>query len=185
MMFKNPFPSLVTRTGLAIGHAGERVMTQAVGGLGGIRKRLQTNADGSTTMLHTQNGLARFSTSGRAAAANEFIVGPSDITVGEGWANHEIAAFNGSYGGSSFMVWIVPRVSGSFTVDSVDEYDFSLSGDTVTISPSYHQLWYPFNISVHYAGVAEADIGKVAYELHLGSSRANTHDFGVATVLWS
>lgn len=182
MTFKNPFSSLVTRTGLAIGHAGERVMTQAVGGLGGIRKRLQINADGSTTMLHTQNGLARLSTAGRAAAVDEFIVVASGIHVGDGWVSHQINTVGNTYGRPSFKVWIVPKIAGSFTVDSVDESEFSLSGDTITILPGYHQLWYPFNITVRYVGVAEADVGKVAYELHLGSSRANKRNFNTATV---
>ena len=74
--FTNPFKPLITRTGQAIGKAAERTMLDAVGGPNSIRKHYQTNADGSTTMLHTQNGLARFSTTG---AACNVIVGDSDI----------------------------------------------------------------------------------------------------------
>lgn len=74
--FTNPFKPLITRTGTAIGKAAERTMLQAVDGPFGIRKRFQRNPDGSTTMLHTQNGLARFSTTG---AACNVIVGDSDI----------------------------------------------------------------------------------------------------------
>lgn len=76
MMFKNPFPSLVTRTGVAIGKAGERAMLASTS-VSAILKSYRNNADGSTTMSHKQNGLARFITQGGGACG--ISVGESDL----------------------------------------------------------------------------------------------------------
>lgn len=51
-----------TRTGGAIGTAGERLMLDALGGSQGFRTRIQTNPDGSTTVLRTKNGMPQFET---------------------------------------------------------------------------------------------------------------------------
>lgn len=69
--FTNPFKSLATRTGVPIGHAGERGMLDALGGSDGFRKRYQLNADGSMTMLKTKNGMPRFITEG---GANQLVI---------------------------------------------------------------------------------------------------------------
>ena len=55
----NLFP---TREGVAIGTGPERVMLEAVGGAGNIKKRFQNNPDGSVTMLQTRNGWPVFTT---------------------------------------------------------------------------------------------------------------------------
>lgn len=51
-----------TRTGTATGTANERQMLDAVGGSESFRTRIQNNADGSTTMLRTKNGMPQFTT---------------------------------------------------------------------------------------------------------------------------
>jgi len=62
---------LPTRDGTAQGHGAERVMMNAVGGPGGIRTRIVSNPDGTTTMLRTRNGMPEFSTSGQAVSPVE------------------------------------------------------------------------------------------------------------------
>ena len=53
-------PLLPTRTGTPIGGASERQMLDRMGGSEGYRKDFRTNADGSTTMLTTKNGVPQF-----------------------------------------------------------------------------------------------------------------------------
>lgn len=59
-----------TRHGALIGAGGERVMLDSIGGSEGIKKRFQTNADGSVTMLQTRNGMPEFSTTNIFAEDN-------------------------------------------------------------------------------------------------------------------
>lgn len=53
-----------TRHGTLIGTGPERVMLEATGGAGNIKKRFQNNLDGSVTMLQTRNGWPEFTTLG-------------------------------------------------------------------------------------------------------------------------
>lgn len=50
------------RDGIATGSANERQMLDAIGGSDSFRTRIQTNADGSETMLRTKNGMPQFTT---------------------------------------------------------------------------------------------------------------------------
>lgn len=67
------FKPLPTRTGTPLGNALERDMLDSVNGVGGIRKKFVTLPDGTTAMLHTQNGLARFSGATPRIVATEVI----------------------------------------------------------------------------------------------------------------
>ena len=55
-------PFFPTRFGSPQGHATERKMLDAVGGFDGIRTKIRTNPDGSTTILKTRGGMPRFFT---------------------------------------------------------------------------------------------------------------------------
>lgn len=55
-------PFFPTRFGSPQGHATERKMLDAVGGFGGIRTKIRTNPDGSTTILKTRGGMPVFTT---------------------------------------------------------------------------------------------------------------------------
>lgn len=59
---KTQGPVFPTRTGVAQGAATERVMLDVVNGASGIRTRIQTNPDGSQTMLRTRAGFPEFTT---------------------------------------------------------------------------------------------------------------------------
>lgn len=65
-MFKdNKFGDIFpTRTGASTGTSNERKMLDAIGGSDSYRTRIQNNADGSTTVLRTKNGMPQFSTTG-------------------------------------------------------------------------------------------------------------------------
>lgn len=53
---------LPTREGVATGRSAERVLLETVGGSQGFRTKITDNADGSTTMLRTRNGMPEFTT---------------------------------------------------------------------------------------------------------------------------
>ena len=55
-------PFFPTRFGSPQGHATERKMLDAVGGFDGIRAKIRTNPDGSTTILKTRGGMPVFTT---------------------------------------------------------------------------------------------------------------------------
>ena len=55
-------PIFPTRFGSPQGHATERKMLDAVGGFDGIRTKIRTNPDGSTTILKTRGGMPAFMT---------------------------------------------------------------------------------------------------------------------------
>lgn len=55
-------PFFPTRFGSPQGHATERKMLDAVGGFDGIRTKIRTNPDGSTTILKTRGGMPVFIT---------------------------------------------------------------------------------------------------------------------------
>jgi len=55
-------PIFPTRFGSPQGHATERKMLDAVGGFDGIRTKIRTNPDGSTTILKTRGGMPVFTT---------------------------------------------------------------------------------------------------------------------------
>ena len=55
-------PFFPTRFGSPQGHATERKMLDAVGGFDGIRTKIRTNPDGSTTILKTRGGMPTFYT---------------------------------------------------------------------------------------------------------------------------
>lgn len=55
-------PFFPTRFGSPQGHATERKMLDAVGGFDGIRTKIRTNPDGSTTILKTRGGMPVFTT---------------------------------------------------------------------------------------------------------------------------
>lgn len=55
-------PFFPTRFGEATGHANERILLDLVGGTGGIRTRVQEDADGTTTILKTRGGMPVFMT---------------------------------------------------------------------------------------------------------------------------
>ena len=50
------------RDGVSTGAANERRMLDSIGGSDSFRTRIQNNADGSTTMLRTKNGMPQFTT---------------------------------------------------------------------------------------------------------------------------
>ena len=55
-------PIFPTRFGSPQGHATERKMLDALGGFDGIRTKIRTNPDGSTTTLKTRGGMPVFTT---------------------------------------------------------------------------------------------------------------------------
>jgi hypothetical protein len=86
--FSNPFPSLATRSGVAIGKALERTMLDAVGDRNGFLKRFSTDADGRTTMLQTRGGMPHFSNVG--SAWGQPIKSVSDGIYGDGFTTHTV-----------------------------------------------------------------------------------------------
>ena len=94
---------LPTRDGTAQGHGAERVMMNAVGGPGGIRTRIVSNPDGTTTMLRTRNGMPEFSTSGQAVSPVEpeyergFIARVQAKALGALFSPYTLAVSNPNY----------------------------------------------------------------------------------------
>ena len=70
-------PFFPTRSGGATGHANERIMLDSVGGMDGIRTKIRTNADGSTTILKTRGGMPVFYTTKPV----EIVIPPTESTV--------------------------------------------------------------------------------------------------------
>jgi len=70
-------PFFPTRSGGATGHANERMMLDAVGGMDGIRTKIHTNDDGSTTILKTRGGMPVFYTTKPV----EIVIPPTESTV--------------------------------------------------------------------------------------------------------
>jgi len=186
--FTNPFKPLITRTGTAIGKAAERTMLQAVDGPGGIRKRFQTNPDGSTTMLHTQNGLARFKTDGNGRSVfNEFTINDANFNIDNTlvglWADHTFHHTPQNATGT-FRMWIT-NILGIPGLQIVSLSDgFTISGDVVTIPDGF--LWHPATVHVHapFWEHAEDHVGQAAYKIHIGPTRKNNKPdvFGLGTL---
>lgn len=83
-----------TREGEATGRANERQMLDAIGGASSFRTRMQTNGDGSVTMLRTRGGRPEFTTTRPDKVITvepEMVVGcigvPVSYTYQSGYAN--------------------------------------------------------------------------------------------------
>lgn len=173
--FTNLFKPLITRTGTAIGKAAERTMLQAVEGPGTIRKLFQTNPDGSTTMLHTQNGIARFAKSGNVAK-NQFTINNAQLYMPYGSAHHFFGAeveWN-----KPFRMWLEnPLKIPNLAIAGFTYPGFSISGDVVT-PPNGWQSFPELSVHVTLSSWPgyEQYIGHSAYKIHIGPSRSSRPD---------
>lgn len=85
-----------TRTGGATGTANERKMLDALGGSEGFRTRIQTNSDGTTTMLRTKNGMPQFTTTKVDTEVCELFMDSGLVDFGSiGYASPELLGRDG------------------------------------------------------------------------------------------
>lgn len=177
--FTNPFKPLITRTGQAIGKAAERGMLQAVDGPYGIRKRFQVNPDGSKTMLHTQNGLARFKTDGITVC--DVVVSPSELSYSGTVCRHFVTFTRTityprvlkirfkditAVGGEQYE-----QVAHDI-IDAAPQDHVTFSGDTVTVTydgGTGNNGAFEINVQTYPAGVATD--GKT-YQIQVGCAKA-------------
>lgn len=172
------FKSMPNRFGTPLGAALERTTLDAVGGDGGIRSRLHRNADGSTTLLKTRNGMAKFITTGGGGRRNDFTMTSVQFYGGSN-VDHQFHHTPQNYQGT-FKMWLVNLaevpalriggLSGGFTID----------GDTVTTPPGC--LWYPEYVILESDGLPYPlpASGTPLYEIHIGPTRDSRPDvFGI------
>lgn len=183
--FNNPFTSLATRTGVPIGHSGERVMLDAVGGSQGFRKRYQTNADGSTTMLQTKNGMPRFITNSVAVAGAIFVtsVFESDENVFGDPPVEMLHTITVPAGGSDYSLWFVD-LSATAGIDydnTPDSADFSdgvtILGATISVPSGITGFTLVVRFTRNSANLAGYPL---VYELHIGNG--SIEGFGTGTL---
>jgi hypothetical protein len=178
--FSNPFKSLATRDGIAIGKGSERTMLDSVGDRSGFLKRFLTNADGSTTMLQTRGGMPRFTNSGGLdAGSNGFSISDANVEPYASSTTHTLN-YAPQTGLRTFKLWIVPKMGvSSFVVSSLNN-GLTISGDTVTVPDGY--LWYPVTVTVSFTPFVSDMDGSVAYEIHAGKRRGKNSVFGNAVI---
>lgn len=178
--FSNPFKSLATRDGIAIGKGAERTMLDAVD-RNGFLKRFMTNGDGSTTMLQTRGGMPRFITSGSGldAGSNGFAITDETLEPYTSDVTHTLT-YAPQSGLRTFKLWIVPKMGVPGLVISSLNNGLTIAGDTVTVPDGY--LWYPVTVTVTFTPFASDMDGSVAYEIHVGKRRGKNSVFGSAVI---
>lgn len=182
-MFKPFFPpafkELVTRTGVPIGHGSERVMLAALGGSSGFKKRYQRNADGSTTMLQTKNGMPRFITDPVATAGGIVITNSSVADIGADPTIVHTVTLTEPFSLTQTLTFVDGTASAGVTYDwALTDSNFnngvSISGITLTIPPGV----FVFQVSVHcFANEANSAGISLTYTLHIGASTGGLGTF--------
>lgn len=177
--FTNPFKSLATRTGTPIGDAGERTMLAALGGSDGFRKRFQLNADGSTTMLKTKNGMPRFITDPVATAGGIVITNSSVADIGVDPTIVHTVTLTDPFSLTQTLTFVDGTAIAGVTYDwALTDSNFnngvSISGMTLTIPPGV----FVFQVSVHcFANEANSAGISLTYTLHIGASTGGLGTF--------
>lgn len=176
--FTNPFKSLATRTGVPIGHAGERGMLDALGGSDGFRKRYQINADGSKTMLQTKNGMPRFITN-QVSSGGIVITDSSVADIGADPIITHTVTLTAPFSLTQTLTFVDGTATAGVTYDwALTDSNFSdgvsISGMTLTIPPGVLE----FQVFVHCISNEANTAGySLTYTLHIGPSTGGLGTF--------
>lgn len=177
--FTNPFKFLATRTGVPIGQAGERTMLAALGGSDGFRKRFQLNADGSTTMLKTKNGMPRFITDTVATSGGIVITDASAPDIGASPTIVHTVTLTMPVALTQTLTFVDGTATAGVTYDwALTDSNFtdgvSISGSTITIPSGV----LSFQVSV-YCVSNEANTAGISltYTMHIGASTGGLGTF--------
>lgn len=172
--FSNPFKSLATRDGIAIGKGAERTMLDAVGDRSGFLKRFMTNGDGSTTMLQTRGGMPVFTTTD-ANGPVRFTISGSFVTPSEDSGVHSLHRDNES-DHSPFRLWVVPKVPIVVSGITLDNGLTISESGVVTVPTDFP--WYPVSVVVAFTGsLLGIPYGTVIYEIRVGNRRGRNSIF--------
>jgi len=154
-------------------------MLDALGGSDGFRKRYQLNADGSTTMLKTKNGMPRFITEGGATAGGIVITNSSVADIGASPTIVHTVTLTEPFDLTQTLTFVDGTATAGVTYDwALTDSNFtdgvSISGITITIPPGV----LSFQVSVYcIANTANSAGISLTYTLHIGSSTGGLGTF--------
>lgn len=184
-MLKPFFQSMSNRFGPSIGHGAERGMLDAVGGVFGIRKKFQRNADGSTTMLQTRGGMPRFITTRNAMEDPILTISSTSVpdTQAPGVPTpsvHTVTVANPARRRIGLSFIDGTAIAGVHYRSVLTDTDFS-NGVTITSGVILvPRSVSTFTITVDFMGGAANTFGITrTYTIHLGTVSAQGELFGI------